>query len=80
MTQLTLPKENSVIIPTHDMSQFMNDIVVTIPDTEFRHHRGATLYHSNMILKIVLYAYTNFSQLKILILKFMLLYFEHPSL
>ncbi|MCG1792535.1 hypothetical protein K4O76_07550 [Staphylococcus epidermidis] len=53
MTQLTLPKENSVIIPTHDMSQYMNDIVVTIPDTEFRHHRGATLYHSNMMLKIV---------------------------
>ena len=53
MTQLTLPKETSVLIPTHDMSQYMNDIVVTIPDTEFRHHRGATLYHPNMMLKIV---------------------------
>ncbi len=31
MTQLTLPKETSVLIPTHDMSQYMNDIVVTIP-------------------------------------------------
>ena len=25
MTQLTLPKETSVHIPTHDMSQYMND-------------------------------------------------------
>ena len=60
MTQLTLLKETSVHIPTHDMSQYANDIVETIPDTEFRHHRGATLYHPKMKLKIVLYAYTNF--------------------
>ncbi|MGZ9455865.1 hypothetical protein ACXXG1_08595 [Staphylococcus epidermidis] len=72
--------ETSVLIPAHDMSQYINDIVVTIPDTEFRHHRGATSYHLKMILKIVLYAYTNFSQPNILILKFMLLYFEHLSL
>lgn len=52
--------ETSVIISTHDMSQYVNDIVVTILDTEFRHHRGVTSYHSKMILKIVLYAYTNF--------------------
>ena len=47
MTQLTLPLETSVLIPT-------NDIVETIPETEFdelRHHRGATSYHSKMILK-----------------------------
>ena len=25
MTQLTLPMETSVLIPTHDMSQYMND-------------------------------------------------------
>ena len=43
MTQLTLPKETSVHIPTHDMSQDANDIVETIPDTEFRPHRFATL-------------------------------------
>ncbi len=39
----------------------MNDIVETIPETEFdefRHHRGATSYHPKMMLKIVLYAYT----------------------
>ncbi|MDU3983631.1 MAG: hypothetical protein E7H21_06395, partial [Staphylococcus epidermidis] len=60
MTKHTLPMETSVIISTHDMSQYVNDIVETIPDTEFRHHRGATLYHPKMKLKIVLYAYTNF--------------------
>ena len=60
MTQLTLLKETSVLIPTHEMLQYVNDIVEIIPDTEFRHHRGATLYHLNMMLKIVLYAYTKF--------------------
>ncbi len=43
MTQLTLLKETSVHIPTHDMSQYANDIVETITDTEFRPHRCATL-------------------------------------
>ncbi|TID00659.1 hypothetical protein [Staphylococcus epidermidis] len=41
--------EISVLIPAHGMSQYINDIVVTIPDTEFRHHRGATSYHPKMI-------------------------------
>ncbi|EJD78134.1 hypothetical protein PZB81_01525 [Staphylococcus epidermidis] len=47
VTQLTLPMKTSVFIPA-------NDIVETIPETEFdelRHHRGATSYHSKMILK-----------------------------
>jgi len=56
-TQLTLPMETSVIISTHDISQYVNDIVVTIPDTEFRHHSGATSYHQKMKLKVVLYVY-----------------------
>ena len=43
MTQLTLLKETSVPIPTHDISRHVNDIVETIPDTEFRPHRCATL-------------------------------------
>ena len=42
MTQLTLLKETSVHIPTHDMSQYVNDIV-KIPGTEFRQHCCATL-------------------------------------
>ena len=25
---------------------------------EFRHHRGATSYHPKMMLKVILYAYT----------------------
>ena len=54
MTQLTLPLETSVLIPTNDMSRHVNDIVETIPKTEFdefRHHRGATSYHPKMMLK-----------------------------
>ena len=54
MTQLTLPLETSVLIP-------INDIVETIPKTEFdefRHHRGATSYHPKMMLKVILYVYT----------------------
>ena len=61
MTQLTLPMETSVFIPTNDISRHVNDIVETIPDTEFdefSHHRGATSYHPKMMLKVVLYAYT----------------------
>ena len=43
MTQLTLPMETSVLIPTNDISWHVNDIVETIPDTEFdefRHYRS----------------------------------------
>ena len=35
MTQLTLPMETSVLIPTNDISRHVNDIVETIPDNEF---------------------------------------------
>ena len=61
MTQLTLPMETSVLIATNDISRHVNDIVETIPDNEFdefRHHRGATSYHPKMMLKVILYAYT----------------------
>ncbi|MCH1577859.1 MULTISPECIES: hypothetical protein [Staphylococcus] len=43
MTQHTLPIETSVLIPTNNISRHVNDIVETIPDTEFdefSHHRG----------------------------------------
>ncbi len=43
LTQHTLPMETSVLIHTNDISRHVNDIVETIPDTEFdefRHHRG----------------------------------------
>ena len=35
MTQLTLPMETSVLISTNDISRNVNDIVETIPETEF---------------------------------------------
>ncbi|SFG64710.1 hypothetical protein SAMN04487862_1083 [Staphylococcus epidermidis] len=59
MTQYTLLMETSIHIPTNNISRHVNDIVETIPDTEFdefRHHRGATSYHPKMMLKVVLYA------------------------
>ena len=43
MTKHTLLMETSVLIPTNDISRHVNDIVETIPDTEFdefRHPRG----------------------------------------
>ncbi len=61
LIQLTLPIETSVRIPQIDISRYVNEIVETIPDSEFdefRHHRGATSYHPKMMLKIILYAYT----------------------
>ncbi|MVM61441.1 IS5/IS1182 family transposase, partial [Staphylococcus aureus] len=61
LIQLTLPIETSVRIPQIDISRYVNEIVETIPDSEFdkfRHHRGATSYHPKMMLKITLYAYT----------------------
>ena len=40
MTQHTLPIETSVLIPTNNISRHVHDIVETILETEFRHHRG----------------------------------------
>ena len=43
MTQHTLLMETSVHIPTNDISRHVNDIVETIPETEFdefRHYRS----------------------------------------
>ena len=53
MTQLTLPIETSVRIPQNDIS-YVNEIVETIPDSEFdefRHHRRNIL-SSKMMLKL----------------------------
>ncbi|MCG2250161.1 hypothetical protein K4U38_00005, partial [Staphylococcus epidermidis] len=48
-----LPMETSVLIPTNDISRHVNDIVETILETEFRHHRDAISYHPKMMLKVV---------------------------
>ena len=57
MTQLTLPMETSILIPTNDISRYVNEIVETIPDNEFnefKHHRGATSYPPKMITSCIL--------------------------
>ncbi len=54
MTQLTLPIETSVRIPQNDISRYVNEIVETIPDSEFdefRHHRGANILSSKNDVK-----------------------------
>ena len=61
MTPTYTTNRNFVRIPQNDISRYVNEIFETIPDSEFdefRHHRGATSYHPKMMLKIILYAYT----------------------
>ena len=61
MTQHTLLMETSALIPANDISRHVNDIIETIPETEFdefRHYHGATSYYPKMMLKVVLYTYT----------------------
>ncbi|MEK4560538.1 IS1182 family transposase [Staphylococcus sp. FSL K6-3157] len=61
MTQLTLPMETEILIPNNDIAHAVNQIVETIPETEFyefNHLNGASSYHPKMMLKVILYAYT----------------------
>ena len=61
MTQITRPMETSILILNNDIERYINDIVESIPDSEFeafKHHRVTTSYHPKMMLKIILYAYT----------------------
>ena len=77
MTKHTLPMETSVIISTHDMSQYVNDIVKKF---QVLNSDSIVSKHHSIPLKIILYVYINFYQLNILTLKFMLFYLEHLSL
>ncbi len=55
MTQTYTTNRNFVRIPQNDISRYVNEIVETIPDSEFdedTHQRGATTYHIKKILKI----------------------------
>ena len=60
MTQLTLPMETSVLIPTNDISRHVNDIVETILTMNSTNSdiTVVTSYHPKMMLKVILYAYT----------------------
>ncbi len=62
MTQLTLPMETSVLIPTNDMSRHVTETVEITPENEFdefKHYRSATSYQPKMMLKLILYAYAH---------------------
>ncbi|WP_413481945.1 transposase, partial [Mammaliicoccus vitulinus] len=61
ISQLTLPLDIEVLIPENDIAHFVNQIVETIPNEEFyefTHVRGASSYHPKLMLKIILYSYT----------------------
>ena len=61
MTQLTLPMETSVLIPTNDISRHVNDIIETIPRLNSMNSDiiECNIISSKMMLKVVLYAYTH---------------------
>lgn len=61
MNQLTLPLDLEVNIPSQDIAQLIHHFVETIDDREFNAYRstyGASRFHPKMMLKIVLYGYT----------------------
>ncbi|PTJ69991.1 transposase, partial [Staphylococcus kloosii] len=50
-----------VLIPENDIAHYVNQIVETIPNETFyelKHSRGASSYHPKLMLKIILYSYT----------------------
>lgn len=61
MSQITLPLNIEVLIPENDIAHYVNQIVESIPNEEFyefKHSRGASSYHPKLMLKIILYSYT----------------------
>ncbi|MGS4116868.1 IS1182 family transposase, partial [Staphylococcus pseudintermedius] len=62
MSQLSLPLTTEITFPEGDTVHLVNDLVEQIPDVvfdDFKHHRGAPSHNPRMMLKILLYAYTN---------------------
>ncbi|MEB7438424.1 transposase, partial [Mammaliicoccus sciuri] len=61
MSQITLPLNIEVLIPENDIAHYVNQIVESIPNEEFyefKHSRGASSYHPKLMLKVILYSYT----------------------
>ncbi|WP_353462739.1 IS1182 family transposase [Mammaliicoccus sciuri] len=61
MSQITLPLNIEVLIPENDIAHYVNQIVESIPNEEFyefKPSRGASSYHPKLMLKIILYSYT----------------------
>ena len=61
MSQITLPLNIEVLIPENDIAHYVNQIVESIPNEafyEFKHARGSSSYHPKLMLKIILYSYT----------------------
>lgn len=62
MSQLSLPLTTEITFPKGDTAHLVNDLVEQIPDVvfdDFKRHRGAPSHNPRMMLKIILYAYSN---------------------
>ncbi|UXR82258.1 IS1182 family transposase [Staphylococcus sp. IVB6214] len=61
ISQLSLPIETEISFPESDIALIINKLVESIPQETFNqyyNHRGPSSYHPKMMLKIVLYSYT----------------------
>jgi len=59
--QITLPMDIEFMIPKDDLCFIVHDLVESIPEEEYQQYRnrmGASSYHPKMMLKVILYAYT----------------------
>lgn len=61
ISQLSLPIEIEISFPESDIALIINKLIESIPQETFNqyyNHRGPSSYHPKMMLKIVLYSYT----------------------
>ncbi|MHD0383808.1 IS1182 family transposase [Staphylococcus simulans] len=62
MSQLSLPLITDFTFTENDTANIVNEIVERMPENafaEYQNHRGASSYNPRMMLKIILYAYSN---------------------
>ncbi|PNZ56364.1 IS5/IS1182 family transposase, partial [Staphylococcus condimenti] len=62
MSQISLPLTTEFTFSESDTASIVNEIVEKIPETAFdnyKNHRGAPSHNPRMMLKIILYAYSN---------------------
>lgn len=59
--QITLPMDTEIMIPENDLCFIVHNLVESIPEIEYLQYNnkmGASSCHPKMMLKIILYAYT----------------------
>lgn len=61
MNQLIMPLDTRILFGDKDLCVIIHNLVESIPDSEYLNYyssRGASSYHPKMMLKIILYSYT----------------------